>query len=134
MIEDSGLYVAVMSIKRVRTTNVGSLGAIQFAPGTYIYTGSAMRGMAKRVSRHRARTKKLRWHIDYFRTISRWEREVLFSGKTEECDLADRVENAVSGIRAVKMFGASDCRCPGHLIHTQLDPAKVIAKLKRLYC
>ncbi len=130
---DSGLYAIVMSISSMKTKKIGKLDSIRFEPGTYIYAGSAMRAMSKRMARHRARNKKLRWHIDYFRTISRWENAVAFPGKTEECELANRVESAVSGARAARNFGASDCRCPGHLIITQMSPGQVMAKLERLY-
>ncbi|HSF57479.1 MAG TPA: DUF123 domain-containing protein [Candidatus Binatia bacterium] len=49
---------------------MGKLGDAVFPAGTYVYTGSAMKGLAARVKRHCSRKKKIHWHIDYLLTLS----------------------------------------------------------------
>ncbi len=126
---DSGLYVILMSLNRPVRTRVGALGLVMFERGNYLYIGSAMRYLEKRIARHKRRKKPLRWHIDYFRKVSRWESSLSLTGHSEECRLARLVEKAVDGSIACDRFGSSDCRCPGHLIHTTMDLEIILANL-----
>jgi Uri superfamily endonuclease len=129
---DSGLYVIIMSLRKPVKARVGALGMVMFERGNYLYIGSAMRFLAKRVARHKKRTKPLRWHIDYFRKVSRWEGSLSFIGHSEECELARLAQKAVEGNIAYSRFGSSDCRCPGHLIHTTMDTFNISENLKSL--
>lgn len=129
---DSGLYAIIMSLNRPAKVRVGALGMVMFERGEYIYIGSAKRYLEKRIERHRRRKKPLRWHIDYFRKVSRWESSVSFTGHSEECRLARLIEKAVNGAIACDRFGSSDCRCPGHLIHTTMDQEIISANLETL--
>jgi len=126
---DSGLYVIVMSLNRPVKVRVGALGMVMFGRGAYLYIGSAKRHLKKRIERHKRRKKPLRWHIDYFRKVSRWEFSVSFTGHSGECELARLVGQAVDGAIAHSRFGSSDCRCPGHLIHTTMDIKIISANL-----
>lgn len=129
---DSGLYVILMSLNRPVKARVGALGLVMFEQGNYLYIGSAIRYLAKRIARHKRRRKPLRWHIDYFRKVSRWESSFSFTGHSEECRLARLIEKAVDGAIARDRFGSSDCRCPGHLIHTTMDMTIISANLTAL--
>ena len=129
---DSGLYVIIMSLNRPVKVKVGALGMVMFERGEYLYIGSAKRSLKKRIERHRRRRKPLRWHIDYFRKVSIWRNSVSFTGHSGECRLARLIEKAVDGAIACDRFGSSDCRCPGHLIHTTMDHRIISANLETL--
>ena len=124
MMFDSGLYVFLMRLMSPETIEVGALGRFLFPPGWYAYTGSARRGLKKRVERHWEIKKKLRWHIDYLSTAPESEPVgaiVVPAGKTEnsmsECELNRLVGLVVPGPSPAPGFGASDCKagCPAHL-------------------
>ncbi|MDH4183599.1 MAG: GIY-YIG nuclease family protein [Nitrospinota bacterium] len=126
---DEGLYVIALWLPAWTTVTVGALGRIGFAPGLYLYAGSAARGIESRVARHRAMGKKLRWHIDYFRRKAQWQWAVAFPASVGECPLARMVAEATAAAVAHPRFGASDCRCPGHLLVTRQEPAMALGAL-----
>jgi hypothetical protein len=64
-----GCYSLIIDLKREKTIRVGQLGEAVFPAGTYVYTGSAMKGLGARLRRHCAKTKKIHWHIDYLLTL-----------------------------------------------------------------
>ncbi len=110
-----GVYILVIQLDRITEVEVGRLGMLRFAPGTYAYVGSAMRGIEARVRRHLRKRKRLRWHIDYLlafpaaRVTAVYVRE---TPKRLECEVADAL---AAECRVVPGFGSSDCRCKGHL-------------------
>ena len=53
-----GCYSLIIELKRKKTIRVGKLGEAVFPAGTYIYTGSAMKGLGARLRRHCDRKKK----------------------------------------------------------------------------
>ena len=113
---DSGLYIAVFYLPRAETIRVGKLGNFYFKEGAYFYVGSAQRNLSARLKRHSNKKKSLRWHIDYLSSKARMLGAVTISRpRKHECELAKELgkifEVPVSG------FGASDCRCSGHLFY-----------------
>lgn len=127
-----GLYAVVLGLARPARVRAGALGEFLFEPGTYVYIGSAQKGTAKRIARHRKRVKPMRWHIDYFRVKARWVGAVAYPGVTGECELAAEAARALGGRVAARGFGASDCRCHGHLIMATEEPERVMAALQGL--
>ncbi len=114
---DSGCYIAVFRLARPRRIRVGRLGAFRFEPGWYLYCGSAQRGRGARLARHARRDKPLRWHIDFLAVHAELLGAILVPGdKSRECELA--AELAQRFDRVPPGFGASDCRCGGHLFHS----------------
>ena len=107
-----------MELSRARELQVGRLGRFRFHPGPYFYVGSAMGGLDGRLARH-ARGGPLRWHIDYLlakaRLAGAW---TVVSGDRLECRIARSLSQVLE--LPVPRFGASDCRCPGHLFHGSL--------------
>lgn len=65
-IEDGGLYVLVLRLKKGQKIKAGKLPETYFNSGCYLYVGRAKRGLKKRIERHLRKDKKLFWHIDYF--------------------------------------------------------------------
>jgi len=118
----SGRYSLVISLRRKRWIRVGSLGKGCFPPGTYLYTGSALKGLWGRLSRHlRKRGKRVHWHIDYLLRCpeAQVKRVLIYPPTRQECALNQRIA-ALAGAQVImKGFGASDCifGCSAHLYY-----------------
>ncbi|MBO2520575.1 MAG: DUF123 domain-containing protein [Firmicutes bacterium] len=114
---DSGLYILWLRLSRDVRVPVGALGEVSLEKGVYAYVGSAQRNRLARVRRHLRRDKVKRWHIDYLRPYGDVVAVTLSDGaKADECRLANYLIERWGALRAVPRFGASDCRCGGHLL------------------
>ncbi|MBN2555800.1 MAG: GIY-YIG nuclease family protein [Anaerolineales bacterium] len=113
-----GLYALILQMPQDLKIWIGAFNEHLFPAGKYVYIGSARGpgGLRGRIARHMRKTGKRRhWHIDYLveKTILkavRWTENEAFS----ECSLAAGL--AIYGRQYPPRFGASDCRCAGHLI------------------
>jgi sugar fermentation stimulation protein A len=115
---DNGVYIAVLFVAKDRTIRVGRLGEFLFRQGVYFYVGSAQRNLSKRLERHSRKKKALRWHIDYLSTNAKMLGAITIAGPRElECQLAKKLRGMFE--LAVPGFGASDCRCKGHLFYAE---------------
>jgi len=113
-----GTYIAVFMLARRRRIRVGGLGCFDFKPGLYLYVGSVQRNLPARLERHARRTKPLRWHIDYLSSEATTIGAMTVPGPRErECELASELSHVYE--LAVSGFGASDCRCGGHLFYAR---------------
>lgn len=138
-----GYYFLVIHMPRESYIEVGSLGRLHFAPGYYIYVGSALGGLDQRVSRHLRDDKTLRWHIDYLLQKAQVVDTLLFEtpDPAAEQALRDKLIRALGGAEAGRAlaalptecllalsvadqhnatapapgFGSSDCHCATHL-------------------
>ncbi len=116
--EDQGLYILVISGEKGQKIKVAKLPETYYPPGFYLYVGRAKRGLRKRVERHLRRDKKLFWHIDYLLRKSKVDEVWTKHNSLDECRTAKKIAQiAKSSIIPDNHFGASDCRCPGHLIY-----------------
>jgi sugar fermentation stimulation protein A len=114
---DSGVYIAVFYLPIERNITVGRKGRYRFRPGMYFYVGTAQKNLTARIERHARKHKSLRWHIDYLSTKASMMGAIIVPGLRErECQLAAELAGLYD--LAVPGFGASDCRCPGHLFYT----------------
>lgn len=126
---DSGLYIIWMRLTKATQLQVGALGSYTFAPGLYAYVGSAQKNRRARIARHLRREKPLRWHIDYFRPATDVVAVTLCDGdRVDECRLVDHLVATLGAERACPRFGASDCRCPGHLLLAPDDALYSVTK------
>jgi len=128
---DGGLYVVVLRLEgRTLTLRVGALGPRRFEPGFYAYVGSARRALQARMARHRRPgAKRLRWHVDYLRERACFAGALWWpTHRPLECRLSRTVER-LSGGRVVAGFGASDCRCAGHLFWFERDPLPLLRRI-----
>ncbi|HOX37727.1 MAG TPA: GIY-YIG nuclease family protein [Candidatus Brocadiia bacterium] len=136
--EDSGCYCLILKCKCERAIRVGSFGTWSFPAGVYVYTGSAQAGLEARLARHERRLKKSHWHIDYLRRFCNVAGIATFKGSNrEECRIAGRV--AQRGERYPANFGASDCRCGGHLVRfdsvsSAMAAVRAAGKMMLLQC
>jgi sugar fermentation stimulation protein A len=118
---DRGAYLLLIRLDRKLTIEVGKLGSHTFAPGYYVYAGSAMNGLRSRLARHLRRKKKQHWHIDYLTAVADAITPVpIVSSERLECALAQSV-SVLSG-KTLTGFGSTDCRCPAHLFYFAENP------------
>lgn len=115
-----GCYSLIIFLKRKKTLRVGKLGVALFPKGTYVYTGSAMGGLAARLKRHLTREKKIRWHIDHLLKLpeARVGKVVVYPpAPNQECRQNRRIAALRGATVVLKRFGASDCKsgCASHL-------------------
>ena len=118
---NAGVYIAVFYMPTDRSIQVGRFGRFSFRQGIYFYVGSAQRNLSARIERHSRKKKTLRWHIDYISTKAEMLGVIIIDGKRElECRLAKHLAGMFEP--AVPGFGASDCRCIGHLFYSREFP------------
>lgn len=113
------MYIAIFYLPIERQITVGKLGRFAFRKGFYFYVGSAQRNLSARLERHSKKTKPLRWHIDYLSTKAEMLGAMMMmeGPRRRECELAKKLDGIYE--IAVPRFGASDCRCGGHLFYSQ---------------
>jgi Uri superfamily endonuclease len=125
-----GTYSLIVKVEDEFTVEVGALGEIRFAPGYYVYTGSAMNDVESRIRYHRKNKDKLYYHIDYLLHHAKLSNVLVHKSRRRlEC----KINGDIMGLRnaaPVKGFGSSDCRCPCHLVYFKKNP---IRKLRRMY-
>ncbi len=117
----TGAYQLHIEIGRDTRITIGKLGRFPFPKGLYIYTGSSMTNLDKRIARHQKKTgKKIHWHIDHLlahpatRII---KIETFESPKKEECTHNHRIAETPGATTPAPRFGSTDCTaaCPAHL-------------------
>ncbi|ASJ12912.1 GIY-YIG nuclease family protein [Thermococcus thioreducens] len=92
--------------------------------GYYVYVGSAMNSLEKRVARHFRKDKKLHWHIDFLLRDAELLRAYMIpSGKRLEEKLSAEVSRHGE---AVKGFGASDVGVETNLYRFEEEPDAVL--------
>ncbi len=122
-----GCYSLIISLKRKKTVRVGKLGVALFPKGTYVYTGSAMGGLAARLKRHLTRKKKIRWHIDHFLKAAeaRVDKVIVYPpAANQECRQNQRIAALPGATVVLSRFGATDCKsgCKSHLFFFAGEP------------
>jgi sugar fermentation stimulation protein A len=118
---DRGSYLVLLHLNRLRSIPIGKMGRVRFPKGFYIYVGSAMANLTKRLERHRRIRKRIHWHLDWLRPHVRFvETLAIRSSDRLECELARAIEGIASW--SIPGFGCSDCRCESHLFGMPEDP------------
>lgn len=122
-IEDKGAYLLVFGLKNKERLKVGNLGERIFEKGFYVYVGSAMNNLTKRINRHLRKNKKLKWHIDYLISKAKDLKIIpVRSFEKLECEIAK--ELFLISQKIIPGFGASDCKCKSHLFYFSENPFK----------
>ncbi len=117
-----GSYVLLIELNKDLNIVIGSLGSIFFKKGFYVYIGSALNGIEKRIQRHIRKGKKIHWHIDYFLIYAKIIDIFYKESKTRyECDIAKTFNGKLQNIQN---FGCSDCKCKSHLFYG--DKSKIL--------
>lgn len=108
-----GCYLLIIELKTSQKLQIGKLGTLFFKKGFYVYIGSAMNGLEKRIRRHLCTQKKTYWHIDYLLPVAE-HIDVFYQENNikKECDIAQVL---AANLQGVPCFGCSDCSCQSHL-------------------
>ncbi len=119
--QDRGTYLLLVKMGSEKTLTAGRLNPARFKQGYYVYVGSAMSSLSKRVARHIRKRKRKRWHIDYLVNEADAVTAIpIISSVYLECELADRLQEIAA--RPVQGFGSSDCSCRAHLFYVAENP------------
>ena len=126
--DPGGTYALFMSLEEGVTEEVGALCRVRFPRGTYVYAGSAASGLGPRLLRHAKEEKVMHWHVD--RLTSRKECQVVGAvtfgpGGPDECTIVGELSTVPWAKVSPPGFGASDHRCPGHLVELGERPELV---------
>jgi len=108
-----GAYILIIKLQKDMNIKIGKLGNIFFKAGIYAYVGSGMKNLISRVKSHFRKEKKLHWHIDYLLKKAKIQAVITIENDQKiECDIANTLSQ---NFKVIKEFGATDCRCKGHL-------------------
>jgi Uri superfamily endonuclease len=118
-----GIYHLVIYLPSDMIIEIGKLGQFQFKTGYYVYTGSAMRGLESRITRHQRKQKRFHWHIDYLLQYGHII-DIIKHITTErlECHFNEKIMSMPFCQIPVKGFGSSDCKCITHLFFFDKKP------------
>lgn len=119
--KDRGTYLLILHLKRSRKVRIGKLGEVYFNKGFYIYVGSAMLNLTKRMERHRRLRKRHHWHIDELRAVAEFHSLLAIrSSDRLECEIAKALSRTTEW--SILDFGSTDCSCHSHLFGISKDP------------
>ncbi len=118
---DKGSYLLILQLEKDNKIQVGGLEEIYFKKGYYVYIGSALNSLSKRILRHKRKNKKLHWHIDYFIDKSKYIKDIpIIANENLECQISQKVFKIADNY--VPDFGSSDCKCISHLYYFKDNP------------
>lgn len=113
-----GIYLLALRLTKNLRITPGRLPETTFPSGLYLYVGRSKNSLQGRIKRHLRKQKKTFWHIDYLLSKSRIEDIWIKLGCFDECQITHKIHHLFRHSRhLVNKFGASDCRCPGHLLY-----------------
>ena len=119
--KDQGSYLLILKLEKNVSLRVGSLGQVLLKRGFYIYVGSAMANLTRRMERHRHLRKLHHWHIDELRAAANFHSVLAIRSSTRlECQIA-RASSEMA-LWSIPGFGCSDCSCDTHLFGLENDP------------
>lgn len=113
------VYLLFLNVKERKNIEIGALGQIEFEPGTYVYVGSAMNSVEKRLERHFSYADNLYWHIDYLTAETNpFDYFILPENSEYEEWLAEKLQKYCEPIQS---FGSSDSSQGSHLFRIPED-------------
>jgi len=114
--DNKGIYNLVIKLDKGNSIDIGKLGSIKFPEGYYVYTGSALNYLDKRILRHFKKKKKFHWHIDYFLKYAKIIKVFTLNTILKlECEVNRQIQMLPNAKIIIKGFGCSDCKCLSHL-------------------
>jgi len=110
-----GSYLLLIKLNEERNIKYGIRKNNLFKKGHYVYVGSALNNLEKRIQRHLRSNKKKHWNIDFFleygKIINIYYKE---NDYREECYIAGLLKDI---FLPISNFGSSDCKCKTHLFY-----------------
>jgi sugar fermentation stimulation protein A len=120
---DQGSYILLLKLRERLNIEIGKLGSVSFKKGFYLYVGSAMANLSKRIERHRHLRKRHHWHIDELRAATEFRSVFAVRSSTRlECDIAKALSDIAEF--SIPGFGCTDCSCDTHLFGMSIDPLR----------
>jgi len=119
---DKGSYLLVFYNPQPFKKDIGALGEREFKKGYYVYVGSALKALDKRIRRHLKKNKRVRWHLDYISPGS-MKLEKVYPFRRQ-----DRIEQPLGqGLldicySYIEGFGSSDSHLPSHFFYFEDHP------------
>lgn len=114
-----GVYLLFLRLEKQKSIQIGALGTISFEPGTYVYVGSAMNSVEKRLDRHFSEVENLHWHIDYLTAeTDPFDYFIIPEDSDYEEWLAEKLSKHHD---PVEDFGSSDSNQESHLFRITED-------------
>ena len=111
-----GTYCLTMHLTQDTLIKIGSLADHHFLTGYYVYVGSALNGLMRRLRHHLKVNTRSHWHVDYLRhhafITDIW---YAYSSNRMECLWSSLLINASKAKTPIIGFGSSDCKCRTHL-------------------
>jgi len=118
-----GSYFLVIKVERDKSVRT-KRREFPLKAGYYVYVGSAMNSLGKRVERHFKKDKKLHWHIDFLLKESELLRAYLIPSDTK---IEEKLSREVSKFgKPVKRFGASDLKINSNLYYFKDEPDNLL--------
>jgi sugar fermentation stimulation protein A len=118
---DRGSYLLILKLKEDRKVDIGKWGEVLFKKGFYVYVGSAMANLSKRMDRHRRLRKRHHWHIDDLRAVAEFHSILAIRASERlECEISETLSEIAEW--DIPGFGCSDCSCETHLFGMASDP------------
>ncbi len=121
-----GSYFLVIWLDRDKTVRTKGR-EFHLKKGHYVYVGSAMNSLEKRVARHFSKEKKLHWHIDYLLKEAEILRAYLIPSE-ERLEERLSLEVAKQG-ELVEGFGAGDLKLSTNLYRFEEEPDDVLVRI-----
>ena len=113
-----GTYILLIELPKQSNIAVGRTLRVILEAGLYCYVGSALGpgGLAARLKRHASISLRKHWHIDYLMPPAQLVGALIIEdAQRHECDWAAWVDQWADS--CIRGFGASDCKCRGHLFY-----------------
>lgn len=115
---NKGIYLLLLRLPKNKRITPGRLPETTFPSGQYLYVGRSKNSLRGRVRRHLRKQKKTFWHIDYLLREAEIESIWIKPECFDECFVTQEIHRFFTQSQyPVSTFGASDCRCPGHLLY-----------------
>ena len=118
-----GSYFLVIRLGKDKTVRTKGR-EFHMKKGHYVYVGSAMNSLERRVARHFSKEKKLHWHIDYLLKEAELLRAYLIPSEER---LEERLSLEVARYgEPVEGFGAGDVKISTNLYRFEGEPDDVL--------
>ena len=115
---NKGNYCLIIKVLKDCRIKIGAKGFINFKKGYYVYVGSALSSLSKRIERHLSDKKKKHWHADYLLLNKNTKIvDVIYTycENKIECDISHEINKKTN--EYIELFGCSDCNCLSHLYY-----------------
>lgn len=122
---DRGTYLVCLLPRGEGWVQIGRLGRLRLRSGVFLYVGSAQGpgGLGARCRHHLRVAARPHWHLDYLRPHCRVLGFWVAPGKERREHLwAGLLGSLPNASYPLPRFGASDCRCPAHLVRLEQIP------------